>query len=181
MADQKSDKVVLGMSTTAAVAAVMAWIAASKKVGAAPGDGTIPSEVVELIVAIALSADHVDQNTLDIINAVNELSLGSGRGWPENAIGIRSLRVQIVPTGTQLPDVLIPDGMALVIKAWPLNPGWLQVGESLSASGSLNQSWPLIPNEIVWYNVKNANQIYVGANAAGCFANLTVEQKGGGG
>lgn len=178
---EQSSKVAAGMSTAAAVAAALAWLAASKKAVAAP-PVTIPTELMDLIIAIANSADAIDENTLATIEAIKTLALGGGLGWPLNANSITSLRVAIAPiTGLQLPYIAVPSGMSLVIKAWALNPGWLQVGASIAAAGNINQSFPLLPNEIVGYQVENADQLWIAATAAGCFACLTVEQRKGGG
>jgi len=178
MANQAS-KVAVGMSTGAAVIAALAWLK-SGKVEASP-PGTIPEELMNLVIAIANSADKVDANTLETIAAIEKLALEGGLGWPPNAEGITSLRVAVVATGVRMPFIAIPSGMSLVIKAWALNPGWLQVGSSLGECVNVNQSFPLLPNEIVGYQVLNANKICIAATAAGCFACLTVEQRKGGG
>ena len=173
MADQAS-KMAAGMSTAAAVMAALAWLKSGK------AGVVIPDELMQLVIAIAKSADDVDTNTLAIITAIKALVL-EGLGWPPNANSITSLRVAIAVTGTQLPYIAVPSGMSLVIKAWALNPGWLQVGASQAECTSINQSFPLLPNEVVGYQVENADQIYVAATIAGCFASLTVEQRKGGG
>ena len=101
-------------------------------------------------------------------------------GWPTNADSISALRVAIPVAGVRLPYIAIPSGMSLVIKAWALNPGWLQVGASIAASTNVNQSFPMLPNEIVGYQIQNANQIWVAGTVPGCFACLTVELRKGG-
>ena len=166
-------KVAVGLSVGAAIAA--AWALSRKTASAAVNDVIkLPAELWDLIIAMASSLVNIDEG-------IKALSLGGAAGWPPNANSITSLRVAIALTGTRLPYIAIPSGMSLVIMAWPLNPGWLQVGESLAACSSVNQSFPLLPNAIVGYQVENADQIWVGATAAGCFACLTVEQKKGGG
>jgi len=180
MGDQAT-KVAAAMSTGTAIALAIGWLNANK---AKAAEQAIPEELMNLVIAIANSADKVDEQTLGIIAAINNLSLGGGLGWPLNANAITALRVAITPaTGMRLPQIIVPSGLSLVIKAWPLNPAWLQIGGSVAECSSINQSFYLMPNEIVGYQVENANQIYIAAAGAvpGCFASLTVEQRKGGG
>jgi hypothetical protein len=158
----------------------LAWIN-SRKVGAAPPGGqlVLPDEFVQLIIAIAASSNKIDDDIQQVIQELSTLAINV-QGWPQNTESLTSLRVAILVTGTQLPSITIPSGMSLVIKAWALNPGWLQIGASLAECANVNQSFPLIPSEIVGYQVQNADQIYIAATAAGCFACLTVEQRKGG-
>lgn len=178
MSEDRSSKVAAGMSTAAAIMAALAWL----KSGKAAPPGVIPEELMQLVIAIAASADDVDQNTLAIIAAIKALALEGALGWPPNTDAITSLRVAIPVAGIQLPFIAVPSGMSLVIKAWSLNPGWLQVGATQAECMNVNQSFPLLPNEVVGYQVENADRIYIAATAAGCFACLTVEQRrlGGG-
>jgi hypothetical protein len=171
-----SAKVAAGASTIAAIAAALAYLKIKK-----PGEFVIPDEVVQLIVALAASSEEIRTTVLQILQALG-VGTGGGQGWPPNTDAITSLRVAVDVTGTQLPFIAIPSGMTLAIKAWTLNPGWLQVGATRAECTNVNQSFPLLPNEVVTYQVENADKIYIGATAAGCFACLTVEQKrlGGG-
>jgi hypothetical protein len=181
MAENRKAGAALGISITGAIAAALAYIN-SRKASAAPGGEVIlPEEFMQLIIAIAASTDNVDSNINQIIQALNTLAINV-QGWPANADSLAALRVDILMTGTQLPFIPIPGGMSLVIKAWALNAGWLQVGASRAECQNVNQSFPLLPSEIVAYQIQNADQIWIAANAAGCFACLTVEQrrKGGG-
>lgn len=169
-------------SFAATVAAVAAWLNSRKVAG---GDFVLPDEVIQLLIAWAGTTDDIKSLVTDILNAMNG---GGGGGWPPNADAITSLRVAITPaTGVQLPSIIIPSGMAIVIKAYALNPAWLWVGASEAECGQVNQAFPLLPNEIVSYQVEDANQIYIaamtpgGVATAGCFACLTVEQRRGGG
>lgn len=175
--------VAAGMSTAAAIAAGLALLAAMKRAEAAPPGEVpeIPQELVQLIIAIAASADAVDDNTRAIIAAIKALSFEGALGWPPNVNSGTALRIAIATTGTRMPYIAVPSGMALVIKAWPLNPGWLQVGFSLAECTNVNQSYPLLPNESVGYFIQNADEVYIAATVAGCFACLTVEQRKGGG
>jgi hypothetical protein len=171
-------KVAAGASITAAIAAAMAWLN-SRKVAA--GESIIPEEVVQLIVALAASSEEIKAGIQTIIQQLASGGGGGGAGWPANTDSLTALRVAVAVAGTQMPFIAVPSGLALVVKAWTLNPGWLQVGASQAECTQLNQSFPLLPNEVVTYQVQNANQIYIAGTVAGCFACLTVEQRRVGG
>lgn len=168
--------------------AIMAAVALAKKVQAAPGEELIlPKEFIDLVIAIAASSEQIDDGVQKLIQELAKLGINV-QGWPANTDSITGLRVAINPAaGMQLPSIVVPSGMALVIKAWALNPAWLFVGPSLGEAGNINQSFPLLPSEVVTYQVENADQIYIagltagGAPTAGCFACLTVEQRRRGG
>jgi len=181
MAEDRKAGAALALSIPAAIAAVAAYIN-SRKAGAAPpgGELVLPEEVVELLVALAASVDQIDDTTRAALRALAELSI-SVQGWPANTDSLTSIRVLVAVTGTRLPDIFIPSGMSLVIKAWALNPGLLQIGASQADCTNINQSFPLLPSEIVAYQVQNANQIYIAGTVAGCTACLTVEQRKRGG
>jgi len=149
--------------------------------GQKAGDLVIPDEVIQLLMAMAATSEDTKEAVQEILAKVEMGDGGVGQGWPANANTITALRVLIDVNGTQLPSVFIPSGMSLAIKAWALNPGWLQVGATVAECFNVNQSFPLLPNEVVTYQVENADQIYIAATAAGCFACLTVEQKRQGG
>jgi hypothetical protein len=190
MADENNDaKVAAGFSVAAAIGAALAWLNTRK---VAAGEAVIPAEVIQLLVAIAASSDSIDGNVQEILLALGVGGGGGGggitQGWPPNCDSVTGLRVSIFPaTGVQLPSILIPSGMALVIKAWVLNPAWLFVGPSIGEVSNMNQSFPLLPSETVSYFVENADQIYIsamtplGVPTAGCYACLTVEQRRRGG
>ena len=175
--------VAAGMSTGAAIMAVLAWLASARRAEAAPPGEIpeLPEELVHLIIAIAASADAVDQNTRDIIDAIKALTLEGGIGWPPNADGTRSFAILCVLANTAYPapDMEIPDGMALAIKAWPLNAvgSLIFVARTPAEATNVNSSWPLIPNESITYHVKNANRFHVSSNVAGSIAIFTAEQR----
>lgn len=176
----KASQVAIGVSAAAAIAAALAFARKAKAVPAPEGAIELPQALWDLIIAIASSIDSVDTDIDTLITELGKLSI-SVQGWPPNAEGISSLRVAIATAGTKLPYIAVPSGMSLVIKAWALNPGWLQVGGSLAECTNINQTFPLLPNEVVGYQVQNADQVYIAATVAGCFACLTVEQRKGGG
>ncbi len=177
--NDRTAKVAVGVSAAAAIAAA---VALSRKSGADGGATQLPQELWDLVIAMAGSLENVDTDLDEVISAIKALSLGGGLGWPLNTNSIAALRVVIPVTGIQLPYIAVPSGMSLVIKAWALNPGWLQVGASLAACVNINQSFPLLPNELVGYQVGNADEIWIAATVPGRFACLTAEfRKGGGG
>ena len=172
-------KVAAAAGITATIAATWAALKSGKV-----STGELPQEVIELLIAIAQSTDELRGTARDILAALGI----SGGGWPANANSVTALRVAINPaTGVQLPAVYVPSGMALLIKAWALNPAWLWVGATAAEVNNINQAFPLLPSEVVTYQVENADQIFVaamtplGLATLGCFACLTVEQRKGGG
>jgi hypothetical protein len=184
MANDNKAGAALAISIPAAIAAALAL---AKKTQGTGGELVLPKEFVDLVVAIAATSDDINSNTQAIIQALNELAINV-QGWPQNADSITGLRVAInPPTGVQLPSIVIPSGMALVIKAWALNPAWLFVGASVGEASNINQSFYLLPSETVSYFVENADHLYIaamtaaGVATAGCFACLTVEQRRRGG
>jgi len=188
MAENKGARVAGTISVGAAILAALAYIN-SKKAEAKPPGGEIvlPDEFMQLIIAIAASSDIIESDVKKIIDELTKLAIDV-QGWPANANSITGLRVAITPaTGIQLPSIIVPSGMALVIKAWALNPAWLFVAPSVGEAGNINQSYPLLPSETVSYFVQNADEIYIsgmtpaGVPTLGCFACLTVEQRKGGG
>jgi hypothetical protein len=180
MPGENDARAAAGFSAAAAIAAAIALL--RKPVG---GETVIPEEVIQLLIAIAGSSEDILAKAQEILEA---LGTGGGQGWPANTDSITGLRVAITPaTGAQLPSIIIPSGMAIVIKAWALNPAWLFVGPTPGEAGNINQSFPLLPSETVSYFVENADEIYVsamtpgGVPTLGCFACLTVEQRRRGG
>ena len=181
MADDKRQSAgaaALAISVPTAIALAYSFLKGQK---VEAGDYVLPQEVIELLIAMAATAEDTKTAVQTILENLETGEGGAGQGWPANANTVTSLRVQIDVTGTQMPSIFIPSGMALVIKAWALNPGWLQVGASMGECVNVNQSFPLLPNEVLTYQVENADQIYIAATAAGCFACLTVEQRRAGG
>jgi len=177
--DDQSSKVAAGMSTAAAIMAALAWLKSGKAEAAPPG--TIPEELMQLVIAIADSAQKVDENTLATVAAIQALMLEGGLGWPPNAKGTRSFSILCVAAATpyQASDMEIPDGMALAIKASPLNAvgSLIFVARTPAECTNPNSAWPLVFNEAITYYVKNANVIYVSTNIAGSIAIFTAEQR----
>jgi hypothetical protein len=180
MAEDKSAKTALGISTVAIIAAA---IAASKKAGAAPPGGqiTLPPEFVQLIAAIAASSDDIDSNLLKAIDEISKIAINV-QGFPPNALGIRSFSKLCVVANQayQGDDMVVPEGMSLLIKSYPTNAAAsiIRVASSPADATNLNSSWPLLPNEAVGYQVKNANQIYISATIANSIVIFSAERTG---
>lgn len=101
--------------------------------------------------------------------------------FPPNTEGVQSVRLQlsIALQPYQLPDMEIPEGMVLNIKAWPLNGAGnlVYIGYSQGQSTNLNDVWPLIPNEAIQYQIKNANVLWASGAIANLFVCLTCEKR----
>ncbi len=166
------------MSTAAAIASGFALIR-SGKVAAAPGaPGTIPVEVIELLVAIAQSADNTDKDLDALLQEVRNLTL-QAQGWVPNADGISCGReqVQALNTSRQLPHLVVPDDMEIQLKGWPANGGVIYLASSDPEAKNINSIWPLLPNEPAGYRVKNLNSIYFSGTAVGDWVCWTVEHR----
>lgn len=182
---QDAGRAALAISVPTALGLAWAYLRGQKT-----GDVVIPDEVVQLICAIAATSEETKitvQSILDALQGTNGNGTGVIQAWPPNANSITALRVAITPAaGIQLPAIFIPSGMTLALKAYALNAAWLWVGASMAEAANVNQAFPLLPNEVVTYQVENADQIYVsamtpaGVPTAGCFICLTVEQRKGG-
>jgi len=178
----KASKTAAVMSTAAAIAAALAWLR-SGKAEAAPGVPQIPEELMQLVVAIATDVNHIDKTTLqNILGAIARISLNiQVQGWPPNAEGTRSFAILCAAAATPYRafDMEIPDGMSLGIKASPLNAvgSLIYVAKTPAECINPNSAWPLILNESITYQVKNANAFHVSTNIAGSIAIFTVEQR----
>lgn len=179
--ENRSAKMAAGMSTAAAIAATLAWINTSKTAQAAPGNGYIlPEEFVQLIVTIAANTDALDRNLLQVIDKLTKLSVNV-QGFPANKPGIRTFAKTCVVANQayQGDDMVIPEGMFLLIKSYPLNPpaSIVRVASTIADATNINSSWPLAQNEAVAYQVQNANQMYVSATVAGMIVVFSAEKE----
>lgn len=179
----KASKTAVVVSTAAAIAAGLAWLKSGKAAQAAPGELQIPEELMQLLIAIAGDVERIDKTTLQsILDAIKAISLNiQVQGWPPNAEGSRSFAVLCVAVATAYPasDMVIPDGMSLAIKASPLNAvgSLIFVARTPAECLNPNSAWPLIPNESITYQVKNADAYQVSTNIAGSIAVFTAEQR----
>ena len=178
--DESTAKVAVGMSTVAIIGLALA--ASKKPAAAAPGGQlTLPPEFVQLIAAILATSDSIDDNLLTAIDEIAKIAINV-QGFPPNALGIRTFAklCAVANQAYQGDDMAIPEGMDLIIKSYPTNPvgSLVRVASSQSDATNINSSWPLVPNEGVAYQVKNANEIYVSASVAGCLVIFSAERKG---
>jgi hypothetical protein len=77
-----------------------------------------------------------------------------------------------------LPNIIIPDGRAIVIKASPQNVPLsliLVVLGTTPDTADLTNSYPLMPNESISYYLKNANTIWIGTTMFPSTFFFTVE------
>lgn len=175
---ERAAKVAVGMSTAAAIAAALAWVNSRRAQAAPGGEGfVLPEELVNLIAAIAASADGVDDNTQQIIEEIAKLSIDV-QGFPDNVTKIQTVRVvcTIAARAYQLPDLDVPNGMRLLISAWPLNVNLIYVGEDQSAATNANRVYALAAGANIGYQVKNAREIWVSAVVAGNSVSVTCEK-----
>jgi hypothetical protein len=181
-------------SKAAMVVSIGAAIAAAYALTQKRAQAAEPSQIVSLdeatmnlLIAIAQASGDIDSTTLDALDKLQEIldKIGAGapggQGWPPNAEGIRSFAVlcPAAATAYPVPDMEIPDGMALAIKNSPLNAAaaLIFVARTPAECTNPNSSWPLVWNEAITYLVKNANAFYVSTNIAGSLAVFTAEQR----
>lgn len=173
------------MSTAAAIAALAALLKGSS-VAASPGGGggtiTLPPELLELLMAMAADVSDIDVVKLpEILEAIQKLAINV-KGFPDNLTKRSSFRTQLIAAniGQQMANMEVPDGFALRIKAWPLNPvapAYIRVAFSKADSENDNACWPLIANEAESFWVKNAENVWVSSTVAGAWVVCSVEEK----
>lgn len=167
MAENRKANTAIAISTASAVASAIVLLR-SNKVAASPGPGTFPNEVIELLIAIAKSLDTI-------------AARGFGQGWPPNTESARTMAVVCDQANLpyQAPDIIVPDGMAITIKASPINAvgAFIYLAKTRGEVFNPMTAWPLIRNESIPYFVKNAKIFWVGSNVPGSVALFTVEQR----
>lgn len=104
-----------------------------------------------------------------------------------NAAFIHAIRIPVpvfnavapAPRWVRLPDLEVPDGMYLLVKAWSVNPplSLVYVAETPANAVNVDLAWPLMPNEVVRWKVKNAEALYVSATVAACWVTISAEQR----
>jgi len=176
----KSSKAAVVVSIGAAVAATLALL--QQRVKAEPSQIVgLDEATMNLLIAIAQASGNIDTDLDLVIDAINSLALEGGQGWPPNAEGARTFAVlcPAVATSYPVPDMEIPSGMSLAIKASPLNVplSLLFVARTPAECTNPNSAWPLIPNESITYQVKNANAFFISTNIAGSIAIFSAEQR----
>jgi len=180
----KPSKAAIVVSVGAAIAAAFALM--RDRALAAPAQIVgLDEATMNLLIAIAQASDNIDSNTLEALgklqDLINKIGVGVGQGWPPNAEGARTFAVlcPAVAIPYQVPDMEIPDGMALAMKASPLNlvNSLIFVARTPAECTNPNSAWPLVPNEAITYGVQNANAFFVSTNMAGSIAIFSAEQR----
>lgn len=121
---------------------------------------------------------------VELLAAIKALTPGEGGpggiGYPPNTDSFQVIRLPIAlaTTAYQGPDMAIPNGFVLVVKSAPTNApaGYVRVAPTGPDSININSSWPLVPNEFVYYGIKNANALWFSGTVAGDFVFFTVER-----
>lgn len=169
--DGNEAKVVAGLGIGAAIAGLFHWLRSRAK--ATPGQELIPAELAKLIAAMAAAIDRIDQNIATLSIAV--------QGWPPNTKYIRAFTLVCLAANTpyQVPAMVIPDGMHLLVKAHPFNAAasLIQVATSASECLNVNSSWPLALNEPIAFAIENAQDIFISTNIAGSQAIFVAEER----
>lgn len=179
--EDKLAKTALGASVTAIIASA---IALSKKAKASAAEHGNRSEaaILELMEAIlaVLERSQVVVDPLLLERLIQALDRGIN-GYPANTRFITAGRVAIgaLNRAYRMPQVPVPEGMQVALKGWHTNAGIIYVGGSDAAAININQSWPLLPSELIWYQVRNLEEIRVSGDTVGDFVAYTVEQRGG--
>jgi len=173
MAAENKSNAALVLSSGAAIAAA---IALSKKVSAEPLD----EANTNLLIAIAQGIEALNQNILKLIPG--EPGALTIQGYPPNVTGIEISRITIAALNTayRLPDIEVPDGFTILIKAWPTNAGIIYVAKSDPDARNINQVWPLIFNDFLGEAVTNADIFYISGTNVGDFVSVFAAQRGGG-
>jgi hypothetical protein len=162
----------------AAIAAAYAW---SKQHQPADAIVRLDQTTIDLFIAMAQGIENINQ------------TLGSGesgepgavtmQGYPKNVDDIEINRIQIgaLNTAYQLPDIQVPNGFNLVIKAWGNNAGIIYIGKSAPDVLNINQVFPLWPNDFIGEAVTNAKMFYISGTAVTDSVSLFVGHRKGGG
>jgi hypothetical protein len=176
------DKEARAAALASAGAIALAAVALARKAQAAPsGEIVLPKEFVDLIVAIGNTTVDIDSLTAQIRDKLSSLGI-TVQGWPPNVKYTRTFVVvcAVVGRAYPAPDMAIPSGMSLLIKAHPLNPVGSIIYVATSAADAINpnSSYPLVPNEPFSLQVENSNTIYVSSNTPNAIAIFAAEQGG---
>ncbi len=97
-------------------------------------------------------------------------------GWPNaESVQSASIIIRAVNTPYQLPSMPIPDGMAVIIKSWPSNGGFIYVAASRPEVLDINRVYPLQPGEFIGYKVRNANSLWISGTLVNDLVIITAE------
>lgn len=184
MADNNNNsKLAVVLSAVAAAGGWAAFLKANtQSVAAAGGPVTLDPAILDLLTAWAQTTEDIDSVLAQILaDLPGSPAGGTVYQYPPNLANVTtsSVQVQLLTVPVRMPDIIIPDGMELVIKASPLNAvgSLIYVARSQADAGNVNASWPLMPNEPISYKVKDANIFWIGSNVIGSIAFYTVEQQ----
>ena len=83
--------------------------------------------------------------------------------------------VPVPGTAVQLPNIAIPDGYALVIKALPTNAGRIYLGHTAADAQVPANAYSLGPNEHADLKITNANLVYMDVAVANDGVEIIVE------
>lgn len=173
------------LSAVGAAGGWAAYLKASSNANASGGQLVIPSSLMDLLSAWAQSTDDINSAVAQILAALPNLGGGGTipvtvQGYPANADVVESGQMVVSTTlPASLPNLLIPDDFAFVVKAFAGNPAgsYILVSGSKSGASGLATAYPLAPNDSISYRVKNAQSIWVMATLGPAYINWTVEQR----
>lgn len=163
-----------------ALGAALALLFTRRDTLANGGGDAIDKAAIDAIIALAQEQQAGNQA---LINTLNNLAGAIGGGSApgvtlQNPAGMTTFVVRVAIAGTpqQLPDVKIPYRQMLVIKGRPNNTNAVFVAKSLAEASNPSMRYPLLQNEPVEYEIRNANVVWVDAVTAGDGVVCTVEQ-----
>jgi hypothetical protein len=184
MADNSTAMKLVAMGTSATAIAAIAIALSQKEAKAGTQPGQISQEMLALLQAIS---GATGQTVVELIAILEALQSGNGpiqgtiQGYPPNQDVFRvvALNCQVALQPYQAPEILVPEGFHVALKA---HPGNAVASEIRVASGSadctnVNSSWPLIFNEPLLLGIKNTKNIWVSSNVAGSRVLIGCEQR----
>lgn len=77
---------------------------------------------------------------------------------------------------TQLPDVTVPNGFTVVIRADPTNTGIVYIATTVARLGAVATRAPLNAGDVVRFYITNVNLLHVAGSVANQDVNIFVEQ-----
>lgn len=172
----EKDRAVAAVAGAAGGSLLTYFLTRSKEARAAAPEG-VDQEVwdmlLALVEAIAAQTDSIDAlvSTLGGVPAAVEDPF---ENTPKFITG--QLICPIAFRGYPLPPFPIPKNKQLVVKALPLNTGYIYVAYTRADSQNMLVAWPLDANEGVGLFVKNASAVWVMADTINEGVAFTVEQ-----
>lgn len=156
-----------------------AFLLRGQKAGTTPPPPPPPPGEDSTLALLRLILAEEKLTRLDLATILDQIKLLNGFYLNTLTIQVAGDVCAAVNTPYPMPDMAVPDGMSLVILAWPTNaPGSLiYVSHSASGATNLNQAWPLIPGATISYRVRNAKELYVATNAAASRWSITAERR----